>query len=260
MGTDQETRTLKGLLAEVFFPALTGGMRPELLHRLGVRATLDDPRDGRATGRAPIEERLLRWEGWLADAKATWTPRPVTPGIDRDVAEGTLTLSAGDREIMLPVAIVVERHKAREVDVRVYHSMRPLGGTGEPRARLLPVGEALVLPKLVADHLAALETGSVKDVLGCFEADGILVDGSGKAYDRVTGSLEGYWKRFVESGACILERGGYADGGKTCGLEYTLTKVSGNAAVPSAGLLVYERGGNGLIRTLRVYDDALTPS
>lgn len=250
--------SLRGWLSEVYFPAILDGAREALSKRLGARATLDDPVLGRAAGMPALEQHLQKTEEWLNARKAKYLKGAFSTGIDRDVAEGILSLSHEGAILELPVAVVAERRKSREVELRVYHSRRLLG-QAEPRARLVPTVADLTLPKLVNDNLDALRAGAVDAALETFESDGHLVDGAGRVHAKGDGTLRSALARMVGAGQSPgfdVQRGGYADGGRTCALEYTLVRLAGKDVPPSGGLAIYERGDNGLIRALRFYDDA----
>ena len=252
--------SLRGWLSEIYFPAIVDGQREQLAKRLGARATIDDPIHGRAAGLPGIDQLLAKTEAWIESHKATYQKGAFSTGIDRDVAEGVLSLTEDGKTVDLPIAVVTERRKSREVELRVYAS-RKVTGAPAPRPRLVALVSDLPLPKLVADHLDALKAGSVDAVLACFETDGVIIDADGRAHRKSDGTLRPHVQALLgstQSPGCDLQRGGYADGGRTCGLEYTLVRLAGRDVTAQAGLLVYERGDTGLVHTLRCYDDALS--
>jgi hypothetical protein len=253
--------SLRGWLSEIYFPAILDGAREALAKRLGPRATIDDAIHGRVTGLPGVDQHLEKTQAWLEARKASYQKGPFSTGIDRDVAEGILALRVDEKAVELPVAVVTERRKSREVELRVYCSRKLVGQTG-PRPRLVPLAADLPLPKLVGDHLDALRAGSLEAVLDCFESDGVMVDADGTTYRKRDGSLRSAVQALLgstQSPGCDLQRGGYADGGRTCAFEFTLVRLAGRDVPAQGGLLVYERGDNGLIRALRAYDDGVSP-
>jgi hypothetical protein len=110
---------LKGRLADVFVPALVSGAVDALSRRLGNRATIDDPLYGRASSLASIDPLLARVASYFAEGKATYEHICSTTGVDRDAAEGRLVMSIGGQPRELPIAIVAERRRLREIELRV---------------------------------------------------------------------------------------------------------------------------------------------
>src|SRR5207249_6360143 len=111
--------------------------------RLGPRATVDDPMFGRATGMPGIDAHLKSTADWLTKGKATYDRGQFTTGVDRDITEGIVTLEEGEpaKKIEVPVAVVAERRRSREVELRVYWSTRLL--TGKASARKPLVGSSV---------------------------------------------------------------------------------------------------------------------
>jgi hypothetical protein len=246
-GDRSETSSLKGWLSDVYFPALLEGQLGQLALRLGARATIDEPELGRAQGLAAVQAHLAMRADWLQKAGATYERGQFTTGVDRDVTEGTLTVKRDGATSELPVAVVAERRRSREVELRVYHP----GKKG--RERLLPVAPSISLGAPVGDFLAAAKAGDLAAMLVAFEQNGVLRDGAGRAYGKANGSLKAY---FEKAAPLVLEPGGYAEDGRACALEYTVVRMGGRDVSARAGLAVFERGDSGLLRALRIYDDA----
>src|SRR5215472_14194684 len=126
---------LRGWLSDVYFPAIVGGELDPLALRLGPRATLDDPLFGRSTGMAEIKAHLQKASGWFREHEASYERLGLVVGVDRDVAEGTLSIRIEGRSLLLPVAVVAERRRSREVELRLYHATRNVQpDTRPPRA------------------------------------------------------------------------------------------------------------------------------
>jgi hypothetical protein len=219
---------------------------------------VDAPIIGRARGLDAITASLRSAATWLAQRGASYGRLAITTGVDRDVTEGELTLTIDGRSVALPVAVVAEKRKEREVELRVYFSTRPISGKATLRAPLVAPSSEVVLPQVVGDHAAALDKGDVMAALACFEVDGALRESNGTSHARA-GDLKDHYTRLfgggLTAGGIALQRGASADDGRLCAVEYTLTKIRGRDVPPQAGLMVYERGDSGLLRSLRIYDD-----
>ncbi len=251
--------SLRGWLSEVYLPALVSSQAAQLALRLGDRATADDPIFGRTTGMPALQRYLDEVADWLGKRAATFEKVAFTLGSDRDVTEGVLGLTFEGRRVSVPVAVVAERRKEREVEMRLYYSAKPINGSHAVRSPLLPQDDQIAVPPPVAAHLAALATGRVSAIVETFEIGGLLRDAEGNSYRREAdgGTVRGFYDRLFGGGGGGVEvlNGGRADDGSTCALEYTVVKVHGRGVPPQAGLAVYERGESGLLKAARVYED-----
>jgi hypothetical protein len=254
---------LRGWLSDIYFPALLEVSMPDkalesLAGRLGAKATVDDPFHGRASGHE-VAEHLKRMADWLARHSASYVRVAFTTGTDRDVAEGALALTFESKTVAVPVAVVAERRRSREVELRVYFATQPLAGEKKKRAPLVRADAELPLPVPISDFVAALAKGDTKAIVGSFEHDGALRDARGVQHGRKEGALLAFFEGLVGGGASgaglELERGGAVDDGRTCALEYTLVRARGRETEPKPGLMVFERGNSGLLSAVRVYGD-----
>lgn len=255
----RQPSNLRGRLAEVYISALLEDAADALAKRLGDRATLYHPLFGQATGMAAIEKSLRRTSEWLSEHSATQTRGRVIVGVDRDIAESVLSLRHDEQNVELLVAIVAERYRAREISVRIHHATRPFGRWQAARPARRPAEREHVVATDVAEHLAALRLGDVDAVVRTFETDGVTYDGAGRAHDRASGALKQHYTRILqnEHGAndwvpIVL---GVADDGRGCSIEYETTKLRGEEVAPKEGVMVFERGDSGLIRSIRIYDE-----
>ncbi len=232
--------SLRGRLCDVFFPALASESIEPLLMRLGPKATLDDPLFGACSGVDDLRARLKQWATWLGEHAATFERTQTTIGADRDVTQGLMEMRSDGDHITLPVAVLMERLREREVVLRVYFGTRRLGtsakGPSLQRAETPPV-----LPDVIVEHLDAIGAGTVQRIVAGTEEDAVLRDAAGQEHPREQiGAL---------LGAVELEPAGVADDGRVCAVEAT-----GKAGGP-AWLLVFVRGDSGLVRAIRVYSD-----
>jgi hypothetical protein len=264
-GPDREASSgLRGWLSDVYFPALVSSQADQLVRRLGDRATVDDPIFGRTTGMPALARYLEEIAGWLAKHRGAFDKVAFVTGSDRDVTEGTLSLTFEGRAVKVPVAVVAERRPGREVEIRLYYSTKPIKGTRAVRSPLLPQDDEVTVPLQVATQLDALSRGDLAAVMASFENGAILRDAAGRTHAKEDegGPLRAYYEALCPSagagatgsGIEVL-KGARADDGRICALEYTVVRVRGKNVAPQAGLAVYERGETGLLRAVRVYED-----
>jgi hypothetical protein len=256
--------TLRGWLSDVYFPSLLDlSMRQRaiesLASRLGEKATVDDPLHGRASGLPGITAHLNRTADWLGKHSASYERIAFTTGTDRDVTEGSLALTFESKTLDLPIAVVAERRRSREVELRIYYATQSVVNERRKRAPLVPASADVVLPPPVPAFLDALASGDVKAIVATFEHDGAVRDARGLQHRNKDGALQTFVDGLVAGGAfgagLELQRGGAADDGRTCALEHTLVKARGRDVEPQPGLMLFERGDSGLLSALRIYGD-----
>ena len=253
---------LRGWLSEVYLAALLSSQCEELARRLGSRATVDDPIFGRSSGAASLSHHIEQSAAWFAARSATFERVSFTTGSDRDITEGVLSLITEGKRVLLPVAVVAERRPEREVEIRLYHSTKPIVGTPTTRSPLVPRDDDLPLPPPINAHLSALARGDIESVIAGFEEGASLRDPLGGSHPKASdgGALRAYYERVIGAGVprgpgLDLLKGARADDGRTCALEYTIAKLHGRDVPPHPGLAVYERGESGLLHAARLYHD-----
>jgi hypothetical protein len=237
---------LRGRLADVFVPALVSGAVDALSRRLGNRATIDDPLYGRASSLASIEPLLARVATYFADGQATYEHVCSTTGIDRDASEGRLVMTLGGETRSVPIAIVAERRRLREIELRVYYEAEATEGR-KPRSPLLAVDAETPLANVIEDIVGGLRKGALERALAGFEEASRVVDSTGRAHAKQDGALGIY---LAELGELDLQLAGAADDGRTACIEGTLVR---RGSAPGPALFAFERGDSGLVRELRVY-------
>lgn len=253
--------SLRGWLSDVYLTALVAAQPEQLVRRLGDRATVDDPIFGRTGGMPALARYLDEVAAWLSKREGAFEKIAFTMGSDRDVTEGTLSLTFEGRRVSVPVAVVAERRREREVELRLYYSTKPIKGTHAVRSPLLPQDDEVAVPPPVTAHLQALAKGDVQGIIESFENGGTLRDAEGATHVKEDGGgLRTHYERLFaqaagSGGGFELLKGARADDGRTCALEYTVVRVRGKNVPPQAGLAVYERGESGLLRAVRVYED-----
>jgi hypothetical protein len=126
--------SIRGWLSDVYLTALLSAQPDQLARRLGERATVDDPIFGRASGMPALERYLEEVASWLSKREGRFEKVAFTMGSDRDVTEGVLSLTFEGRRASVPVAVVAERRREREVELRLYYSTKPIKGTHAVRS------------------------------------------------------------------------------------------------------------------------------
>jgi len=256
---ERPSSRLRGKLSEVYFPALIGEASQELAIRLGARATTYEPLFGAAAGLSEIQTKLTALSKWLVEAGATYTHDRTLMGVDRDVTEGILAVRSAGRHLDIPIAVVVERRRAREVDLRVYHATQALDRWQAVRPPRLPLEQEPTVAADVGSHLSALRMGDADALVSGFESAGTLRDGAGKIHTREGGQLQAFYVGLLQNAhgandwVPLVRRS--ADDGQTCAIEYETEKVRGGETSPKEGLMVFERGDSALFRGIRIYDE-----
>jgi|HubBroStandDraft_1064217.scaffolds.fasta_scaffold10703_4 hypothetical protein len=254
-----EPLNLRGRLSEVYFPALLSAEAESLVRRLGERATLDDPLFGQTSGAIDLEKALKERAGWLTSRGASFANRGLVVGSDREVTEGLLSMTSDGRPIVVPVAVLAEKRREREVVLRLYYSTRAFSETPAPRPSVL-ASEDVAVPPPVATHLEALARADLGAVIASFERDATLGAPDGTSYGGSSSRppLSAYFEMLIApggdpKGGTTLQGCARADDGNACALECTLVRFRGRDVPAQPVLAVYERGDSGLLKAARLY-------
>lgn len=240
--------TLKGRLADVYVPALVDGALQALSRRLGNRATIDDPLFGRASTLTSIEPLLEKVAAHFAERRTTYRHVASATGVDRDVSEGVLVMETSSGTSEIPVAVVAERRRLREIELRLYYATN--GAQRRPRSPLIDAAGDVAVPQIVAHVLDAFRKGAVERVLAAFEESSRFVDPRGNAHPKRDGSMASFISAIGDR--IELVPAGAADDGRNCCIEAVVTRL-GPLQDPEPAALSFERGDSGLLRELRLY-------
>jgi SnoaL-like domain len=164
-------------------------------------------------------------------------------------------------ELLWPVAVVAESPDDMSVVFRTYCSQWPVDEQRHVRPPILPPADAH--PGDVAGrYQAALAAGDAEAVVGTFEPDGYFRGPFGPHYThRGAAELSAFFARCFSAGGGIgLEHCAVTDDGVRCAVEYNCVRWGSHDLPPQAGLGVYERGPDGLLTAVRVYDDVEAPA
>jgi hypothetical protein len=95
-----------------------------------------------------------------------------------------------------------------------------------------------------------------------FAPDGYYREPTGPRYThRGTSELRSFFSRHFSAGGGIgLQHCAVTDDGQRCAVEYNCVRWGSHDLQPQAGLGVYERGPEGLLSAVRVYDDVEAPA
>jgi SnoaL-like domain len=113
---------------------------------------------------------------------------------------------------------------------------------------------------IVGRYLAALAAGDTEAVVSTFAPDGYLREPIGPRYThRGTDELRAFFHVCFSAGGIGVEACAVTDDGVRCAVEYNCVRWGGHDLPPQAGIAVYERGQDGLLAAVRVYDDVEAP-
>lgn len=220
-----------------------------------------DPRAGEIRGHRQLRRFVQQNQAFLAERRAHTATVAATRVAGRAVVELLVQLVGDDgRERSWPVAVVAESADDLSVVFRTYCSQWPVDGRRHVRPPVLP-STSVELSDVVARYQAALAAGDTDDIIDCFATDGYLREPIGpNPIHRGTAELHAYFGSIFSSGGGIgLQQCALTDDGVRCALEYNCIRW-GNQDLPSqAGLVVHERGSDGSLTAVRVYDDVESP-
>jgi|SRR5690242_14690206 len=114
---------------------------------------------------------------------------------------------------------------------------------------------------VVARYQDATKAGDVEATVGTFARDGYYRGPLGRSTTRRgTCELRAFFTDCFGAGTGIaLQHCTVTDDGVRCALEYNCVSWGGADVVPQAGICVHERGAEGLLTAVRVYDDVEGP-
>ena len=164
-------------------------------------------------------------------------------------------LADDGREVDWPVAVVAESPDKRSVVFRSYWSRWPVDGRRNWRPPILEPGD-IQLGDVVGPYHAALEAGDVDAIVDTFTADGYYREPIGRRHTHSgTRELRSFFTRCFGAGGGIgLQHCAVTDDGVRCALEYNCVRWGSHDLKPQAGIGVYERGPDGRLTGVRVYD------
>ena len=243
-----------------YFTALKNGDTHALENVWPGEVVVFDPRAGEIRGHHKLRRFVHQNRDWLAERHATTETVTATRVSGRAVVELLVQLEDGEgRPAVWPVAVVAESFDDLSVVFRTYCSQWPVDGRRHLRSAILTSGH-VDLPDVVGRYQAALVTGDVDAVMNTFAPDGYFREPMGTTPPhRGTADLREFFASQLRAGGIGLEIHRATDDGTRCALEYNYVRWGSRDLPTQAGLGVYERGPDGLLAAVRVYDDVEPP-
>ena len=219
-----------------------------------------DPYAGEVRGRRHVRQFVARNLSWLAGLHARTETVASIAADGRAVVELLAHLDRDGTEVIWPVAIVAESPDDLSVVFRTYCSPWPHGEERPVRVPILPSAR-VPLGDVVGRYLAALAAGDVAAVVRAFAPDGYFRGPFGPDAHRGAAELRSFFaKCFGAGGGIDLESCVVTDDGVRCAVEYNCVRWGTLDLPPQAGIAVCERGRDGPLAAVRVYDDIQVPA
>jgi ketosteroid isomerase-like protein len=224
--------------------------------------TVFDPLAGEIRGHRELHRFVRKNQSWLGGLQArTERVASVVAG-QRAVVELLAHATSGGRELPWPIAVVAESPDGWSVQFRTYCRVWPITGPHRVRPAILPPGPDRP-GDVVARYLAALAAGDAEAAVAAFAPGGYYRESGGEPELRHQGpaELRSFFRRQFSAGGGIgLQACAVTDDGVRCAVEYTCVRWGSHDLPPQAGIAVCERGPDGLLAAVRVYDDIAAPA
>jgi limonene-1,2-epoxide hydrolase len=219
-----------------------------------------DPRAGLVKGHRHLRRLVKHSQSLLAERQARSEAVASIVTANRAVVEVSVHLLHDGQAQVWPVAVVAESRDQDSVEFRSYLSQWVLDGRRHLRPAILKPGSGH-LDDGVGRYLEALEVGDTEAVVRTFARDGYYREPVGPPFvHRGADELRAFFGScFSEGGGIALERCVVTEDGVRCALEYNCVRWGSHSLQPQAGLAVFERGPDGLLAGVRVYDDVEAP-
>jgi hypothetical protein len=243
-----------------YFAALNSGDPLALENVWPGDVVIHDPRAGEIRGHRQLRRFVHQNQSWLAERHAQIETVAATCIGGRAVVELMAHLVEDGQKLAWPVAVVAESPNDQSVVFRTYCSQWPVDGRRHVRPPIL--SSHAVPPSDVIDRYhAALDAGDAEAIVGTFGPDGYFREPVGPPYaHRGTDELRSFFTRcFGAGGGIRQERCVVTDDGVRCAVEYNCVRWGSHELTPQAGIGIYERGPDGLLAAVRVYDDIVAP-
>ncbi|TDW95410.1 SnoaL-like protein [Kribbella pratensis] len=243
-----------------YFTALNKGDTDALETVWPGEVVIHDPRAGEVRGHRHLRRFVKQNQSWLAERHARIETVASTCVGGRAVVELLAHLAHDGREVAWPMAVVAECPNDRAVVFRTYCSQWPVDGRRHVRSPVLKPGPAQA-DGVAGRYQVALAAGDVEAIVNTFAPEGYFREPIGPNYThRGTTELRSFFtKTFSAGGGIGLQPCTITDDGMRCALEYNCVRWGSHDVPPQAGVGVYERGPDGLLAAVRVYDDVESP-
>jgi limonene-1,2-epoxide hydrolase len=244
-----------------FLAALNDGDAHALETTWPGEVVIYDPRAGELRGHRQVRQFVRRNVSWQTGLHARSEVVASTVAGGRAVVELLARMDHKGQQLEWPVAVVAESPDDESVVFRTYCSQWPHDEERPVRPPILP-SHPVQLTGAVARYQAGLAAGDTDAVVSAFEPDGCFRGPFGPGHEhRGTAELRAFFDRcFSAGGGIVLEGCEVTDDGVRCALEYNCVGWGRHDLPPQAGIGVYERGPDGLLAAVRVYDDVVAPA
>jgi ketosteroid isomerase-like protein len=244
-----------------FFTALNNGDARLLETAWPGHVVVYDPRAGEISGHHRLRQFVASNRNWMARHHARTETVAATRSGDRAVLELLGHLVVNGQEVAWPVAVVAESHDDQSVVFRTYCSQWPVDGRRHLRPPVLTAGAGRP-GDVVGRYWAALAAGDTDAIVADFGPDGYYREPIGPHLThRGPAELRSYFTRcFSAGGGISLQDCLVTDDGTRCAVEYNCVRWGDRDLPPQAGLGVWERGPDGRLAAVRVYDDVEPPA
>jgi hypothetical protein len=215
-----------------------------------------DPRAGVVKGHRQLRQFVKHSQSLLADRQARSEAEASIVTANRAVVEVLVHLVHDGQAQVWPAAVVAESHDHDSVEFRSYLSQLVLDGRRRVRPAILKPGSGHP-DGVVGRYLEALKIGDTEAIVRTFARDGYYREPIGPPFvHRGAGELRAFFKScFAEGGGIALEPCVITEDIVRCALEYNCVRWGSHSLQPQAGLAVFERGPDGLLAGVHVYDD-----
>jgi ketosteroid isomerase-like protein len=245
-----------------YFAALNKADATDLETAWPGRVVIYDPKAGEISGHRQVRHFVSQNRSWLAGLHPRTETVASTVVDGRAVVELVAHLTQDGRDVAWPLAVVAESPDDRSVVFRTYCSQWPLFGQHQVRPPILGPGSGRPPGGIVGQYQDAVEAGDADAVVRAFEPDGYFREPIGPQYThRGPSELHSYFTEcFSAGGGVVRQECAVTDDGVRCAVEYNCVRWGGQDLPPQAGICVYERGPNGRLAAVRIYDDVAAPA
>jgi limonene-1,2-epoxide hydrolase len=244
-----------------YFTALNEGDTHLLENVWPGQVVVYDPRVGQVRGHRQLRHFVAASQSWRAAHGTRTETMAATRAGPRAVVELLAHLTVNGQDLAWPVAVVSESPDDRSVVFRSYYSQWPVDGQRHVRPPVLEPGH-IDPGGVVSRYQAALDAGDTEAIVSTFGPDGYVREPTGPRYThRGTAELRSFFRRcFSAGGGVRLQYCAATDDGVRCAVEYNCVRWGSHDLPPQAGIGVFERGPDGLLAAVRVYDDVEAPA
>jgi ketosteroid isomerase-like protein len=243
-----------------FFTALNNGDARLLETAWPGHVVVYDPRAGEVRGHHHLRQFVQSNRDWMAEHHARTETVAATRSGGRAVLELLAHVTVDGQDVAWPVAVVADAHDDQSVVFRTYCSQWPVDGRRHLRPPVLPAGTDHP-GDVVGRYWRALDAGDADAIVAGFGPDGYYREPIGPhSTHRGPAALRSYFGRcFSAGGGISLQDCLATDDGTRCAVEYNCVRWGRYDLPPQAGLGIWERGPDGRLAAVRVYDDVEPP-